>query len=179
MTTDVMCPLSDTLDKPNKITYSPDILGSGLLPDMPAEDILVINRSTILLTYDDLTLELRNPELNDQYVFQCYRILRYSRGDTLIAYRDPNWFKTKVANWAFTGLTRQNRDDIINFVRASAGKYISVTDYFSQQYQAIIMNPDNSITQELPDYMIRGEQQDLGTFGCGYTWKVDLQRKLV
>ena len=64
-------------------------------------------------------------------------------------------------------------------VNDSAGKYIYVTDYYGRQFQAIILNPDNPITQELPDYQKQGDTTStLGSYGAGYTWKLDLQRKL-
>ncbi len=100
----------------------------------------------------------------------------------MIVYRDPDWFKTRVHNWAFTGLTWDNRDAILAFILASAGRYIGVTDYFGQTYDALIMNPANPITQETPDYMKRKDilnniTKKPGTYGAGYTWKVDLQRR--
>jgi hypothetical protein len=187
-TPDPMCPLLNTeipIERPNKNTYSPDI-GPGSIPNMPLTDILVVKTPTVSLTYNppsgpDVVLTLRNPQLNDQYLFQVYRIQRYSRGDSMLTYRDKTWFKTRVHNWAFVGLTRQNRIDILNFVKVSAGQFITVVDYYGQSFEAIIINPDNPVTQELPDYLpteYPSVARPRGTYGCGYTWKVDLQRKL-
>lgn len=174
---------------PNKNRYSPDVY-AGLLPNMPDTDITVVPRKTVLFAYpfdaQTTVLEVRNPELNDLALFQAYRIQTYTRGDGLIVYRDPQWFKTRVYNWSFTGLTRQNRQDILDFLSMSAGKYITVTDFLSRQFKAIIINVDNPITQELPDYspvQITTPNSDAYKYtslpGSGYTWKVDLQKALV
>jgi hypothetical protein len=182
MTQDPMCPYqpgqSSYTDSISKNRYTPEV-SSGVLDNMPAADTIPTVRGTVLLQYpyDTLTttLELRSPELNDQAIFQAYRVQTYSRGDTQIIYRDPSWFMNRVYNWAFSGLTRQNRIDILAFVVLSAGKYIKVTDYWSRTYKAIIINPDNTVTQELPDY---ATQDGSGLPGAGYTWKIDLQRAL-
>lgn len=152
----------------NKNSYSPEIV-SGPLANMPVSDVTIVARTTILLQYPfdvpTTTLQLRNPELNDLFLFQAYRVQEYSRGNSQIIFRDSTWFKTRIFNWAFTALTRQNRDDIISFVRLTAGKYVLVTDFYSLTNKCLIINPDNPITQETP--------------GCGYTWKVDLQKAIV
>jgi len=153
----------------NQCEYSPEISPGSPLTAMPASDITPVDRSTILLEYPytspTTTLEIRNPELNDKIVTQVYRVLEYTRGNSLIVFRDPNWFKTYVLNMAFTGLSRDNRNDILAFCRLTAGKYVKLTDYISQTHKGIIMNPDNPITQE--------------NRGCGYTWKLDFQGSLV
>ncbi len=150
--------------------YSPEINpGNPNVTPMSATDIVVVDRSTVILTYPyvspTLTLEIRNPELNDKIVRQCYRVQEYTRGNTLIIFRDPNWFKTYVLNMAFTALSKTNRDDILTFCRASAGKYIGFKDPLSQDHKGIIINPDNPLTQEGPD--------------CLYTWKLDFQGSLI
>ena len=186
----------------NKNRYSPVLTGNGLsaksgIQDMPLTDITVVQGTTVSFQYpyigsNTTTLTLRNPELNDIRVFQAYRVQDYSRGDTLIVYRDPQWFKTRVLNWSFTGLTRQNRIDILAFVAMSAGQYILVTDYWGVQFKAIIINPDNPITQETPDYQAYQIGSNTPYYpptiisggtattisGSGYTWKVDLQKAL-
>lgn len=186
MTNDPLCPLltgqTAYPDGPNKNRYTPEVL-NGTLQSMPTNDIEVVQRKTVLLQYPydtkTTTLELRNPELNDLQLFQAYRVHTYSRGDTLHVYRDPNWFRTSVVNWSFTALTNVNRNDILAFINMSAGKYITVTDYWSRVFKCVIVNPNNAITQELPDY----KEVPFGTApvvikGAGYTWKVDLQKEL-
>ncbi len=153
----------------DECTYSPQISPGSPDVAIPDDDIVIVQRDTVLLQfpYGSPTdeLELRNPELNDKIVTQVYRVQRYTRNNTLDIYRDPTWFKTGVLNWNFTGLTSDQRNDIIAFCRVSAGKYIKVTDYLSQEHKCIIINPDNPITQEHR--------------GCSYTWKVDLQKAVV
>jgi hypothetical protein len=193
---DPMCQLQlqDPAPKnPNINQYTP-IVQMGPLVNMPKDDITVVTRATVLFSYADpanpnsppTVLELRNPELNDQMAFQAYRVQRYSRGNTQIMFRDPYWFKTRVFNWAFTALTKQNTIDILDFLQLTAGRWINVTDYFGRTFNAIIINPDNPITQEKPDYdqvAILNPDADAYPYsplkGSGYTWKVDLQKALV
>lgn len=173
---DPMCPLAAA--GTNKNTYSPDV-NPGVLPNMPTTDVAITSTGSVIFSYNGTSLKLRDPELNNIDVFQVYRVQRYSRGHSLLLYRDRNWFKNRVHNWSFTGLTRQNRSDILNFVQLTMGQLITVVDYCGQTFQAVIMNPDNPITQETPDYRNQGDTtSSKGTYGAGYTWKVDLQRKL-
>jgi len=162
--------------------YQPEISPGSTLTPMPATDITVVNRTTVLLQYPfdvpTTTLTLRAPELSNTIAVQAQRVQGYTRGNTLYQYRDPNWFKTRLFSWTFTGLTRQNRIDILNFVLLSAGQYITVTDYDSQVYKCIITNPDADITQEGPDYAQLPPNSALPA-GSLYTWKVDLQKALV
>ena len=175
--TDSMCP--NAVPGTNKNTYSPEV-SSGVLASMPTSDITITSTGTVSFTFSSTTLTLRQPELNDLNVLQVYRNQKLSRGSTLIIYRDRNWLRNQVHNWSFTGLTRQNRTDILNFLGISMGQLITVVDYYGQTFQALIMNPDNPISQELPDYRNQGDTTATkGNYGAGYTWKVDLQRKPV
>lgn len=145
--------------------YSPEISTGSPLTAMPTSDITAtISETTILqfpYTSPTTTLTIRNPELGDKFVSQSYRVQRYTRDNKLIVYRDPAWFQTRIFNMAFTGLSPQNKLDIMSFVRLSIGQYVSLTDYLSQTWKGLIINPDNPITQEGPN--------------CLYTWKLDFQ----
>lgn len=155
----------------NECEYSPqispgnaDIVAmSALMPFTPVE------RSTILLQhpYDTptLTLELRNPSLNDKLGLTYSRIQRKSRGNQLIVFRATHWPKSRIFNLAFSSLTATNRNEIIAFIRASLGKEIKYTDYLSQEHKVLLINPDTDITQE--------------GIGCQYTWSVSLQEVIV
>ena len=162
--------------------YQPEISPGSPLTPMPATDITITPRNTVLLQYpfDTLltTLTLRNPELNDTIGTVTQRVQGYTRGDTLYQYKDTRWFQTRIFNWTFTGLTKQNKIDILNFINISAGKYITVTDHNSQVFKCIIVNPDAPITQEGPDYAQLAPNSALAA-GSLYTWKVDLQKALV
>jgi len=152
-------------------SYSPQISpGNPNITPMPAlNPLTIVNRSTVLFQYPydtpTLTLELRNPQLNDQKTIDLSRIQRHSRGRELITYRDPDWPAGYTLSMAFTSLSLQTKNQIISFVQQTVGREIKFTDHLSQIYKCIIANPRNFISEE---YDV-----------CGFTWKVDLQGVLV
>ena len=155
----------------NECEYSPQISPgnaditamSALMPFTPIE------RETILLEYPyaspTLTLELRNPELNDRKSLVYSRVQRKSRGNSLILFRASHWPKSRVFNISFRALTSSNRDAIISFIRASLGKEIKYTDFLAQEHKVVLINPDAEITQE--------------GIGCQYTWTASLQEVIL
>ena len=151
-------------------TYNPQISPGGSLTPPPSTlPVILTKRSTVLFEYPytdpTTTLELRNPEFNDHRAIDLSRVQRYSRGKTLIVYRDPTWPKSFSISYSFTGLSITKKDEIMSFISISLGKEIKFTDYLTQVYKCIITNPKDFLSEE--------------SQSCGNTWKVNLQGILV
>lgn len=151
--------------------YDPQIVGgnNSITPPPLTNPKTLVNRTTVLFQYPfdtpSLTLELRNPELNDQRTIDLSRIQRYSIGRELILYRSNNWPKFLSLSYSFRGLKLQQSDNIKTFIKTTLGKEIKFTDYQSQEYKVIITNPREFISEEFAN--------------CGFTWAVNLQGVLV
>lgn len=155
----------------NKCTYSPQISpGNSELTAPPASlPVVLVSRDTIVLTYPyvspTLTVEIRNPELNDKEAHQFKRIVSVTRGNKLIVKRNQNWPRSTRLSYNFIALSKEQAYDILDFIKESLGKEIGLLDYESKQWKGIIISPNEPITQEGP--------------GCMYSAKFDFQGVLV
>lgn len=151
-------------------TYSPQISpGNASRTPIASTMPTLTPASTVELAYPFVsptsTLTLRNPQFNNKIVPKINRILRYSRGYSLVVYRDPVWLKQTIINWNFVALTKVEAEDALDFFLLTAGKEIKLTDFESRVYKGILLNPENPISQESKD-------------ACSYTLKVDFQGTL-
>ncbi len=154
----------------DECTYSPQISpGNSNRTPIPDVQPTLTPINYVELAYPfsspTTTLQLRRPEFNDKLVPKISRILRYSRGNTLRVYRDPVWLKQTIINWNFSGLTKVEAEAALDFFLESVGKEIKLTDYNSQVYKGVILNPENPISQESKS-------------ACSYTLKLDFQGTL-
>ncbi len=154
----------------DECSYSPQITPGNPITSMPADiPVTLVARDTILLEcpYDTptITLELKNPILGDHDVAEYSRIQRHTRGLGLKLYRDDTWPKSRTFNMSFQALSAIDRDNILDFIRQTAGLELKYTDYLSQVHKVIMLVPKTPITQT-------GR-------GCQYTWKTDLQEIIV
>lgn len=151
----------------DECTYSPQITPGNPMTAMPSElPFEFVERNTILLQYPydspTLTLELKNPIPGDHDLSEWSRIQRHTRGLGLKLYRDDDWPKSRTFNISFQALTQTDRDNILSFIRQTAGHELKYTDYLSEVHKVIMLQPRTPISQS-------GR-------GCQYTWKTDLQK---
>lgn len=149
--------------------YSPQINpGSDLTPP-PSTLLTLTPRSTTVLTYPYVspttTLTLRNPELSNTDTFQMRRIVNKTRGNTVRWLRNQDWPQGVVRKMTFVGLSRTQSDAFQAFIYASVGKLIGLLDYESLQWQGIITNPEEPVSELTRD--------------CGYTISIMFEGSIV
>jgi hypothetical protein len=120
--------------------------GTGLEVAPSAVEPTLVDAEVVILQYPfdtpTLTLELRSPELNDRRQHALARISRESMGGTPIVFRDGLWPKSTRLVYVFQGLTEAKKVALQAFILASLGKDIKLTDYETQIYKMMIVNPD-------------------------------------
>lgn len=109
------------------------------LPNPPT-----LEHATLTLQYGMTTLVLRNPEFNDSYLQGFVRIQRETRGGSLKILRDPNWPKTTQLRYSIRNLP--DADEILDFLQASLGQLITLTDHYNREWSGVILNPQTAVT---------------------------------
>lgn len=118
----------------------------------PCPGTYVKTRSTILLTYPYInpiyTVEVRNPQFDDNRQIENSRILRKTRGGTLKVFRDPIWPSAERLIYSFDNLYTLKKLELLEFFEVSIGKEIGLLDFRSQQWRGIIITPTTQIGRE-------------------------------
>ncbi len=127
--------------------------------------------SNVILTFGTKTMTLRPPILGDMNSLEHAKINRRTRGGELIVFRDPSWPRTEKLHYRFENVSEKSAKDFLEFVDASLGQDITLTDYEGFNWTGIIVNPESIIEQimrgkhyecDLPfafDLEFQGEQQ--------------------
>jgi len=117
---------------------------STTAPSLTATDGVTLEYPTIAPTS---IVTLSGPEFNNKDSMQFQRINRTTRGGTLIIYADPNWNKSFILSLEFNALTEVECQDVLDFVEASLGKNVKLTDWEGREWTGIITNPDSPISR--------------------------------
>lgn len=148
--------------------YRPSI---GLIPGEPGptacsnnslthpEAPTLIERSTVVFEYPvtnpTLTLTLPAPLFGNQEDKQVQRISRETRSGGVIVYQDDTWFGSEIWKLAFSGLTKDQKDELFAFLAASLANKVKFTDHESREWIVVIVNPTGDVAETYRD--------------CGYT----------
>jgi hypothetical protein len=130
--------------KSNECTYSP-FLGSG--SSVPATGP-TLTSGTLTLTYGMTTLQLRNPEFQNQHVVSNDRINRTTRGGTITVFSDPKWPKQQQLKVQVKGLDNLQVRGFLSFLTESLGQQITLADWEGRTWVGIITTPDAGITRD-------------------------------
>ena len=98
---------------------------------------------------DSLVIRAPNLGNKDRLVFN--RISRETRGGTLIVYADPIWPKIQTLALNFSGLTEDEKDDLLEFFDSHLGQEIGLLDWEHRYWKGVIMTPDDPIVQDTRD----------------------------
>lgn len=136
--------------------YNPFISdGNGdITPPSSTEPSLTqVNQVRLTWPYSSptLTIDLRSPELGNEFQTHQNRISRKSRGGSLIIYKDSIWPEFKVLTMSFDNKCGQDFSTVLDFLKQSLGQEIGLLDYESRQWKGIIRNPDTAIGREGPN----------------------------
>ena len=93
------------------------------------------------------TLELRAPMFGNRDRLSAQRINRPTRGGTLKVFSDPQWPNNHTLVMEFTALTDEQVAAYLDFVAASLGKEIKLTDHEGRDWRGVITEPEEPIVR--------------------------------
>jgi hypothetical protein len=93
-------------------------------------------------------LILRKPDFGDSDSYEPFRVSRESRGGDLQVYQDPMWPTTEVLSFKFSYLDPDVVEDLLVFLKATAGAEITLKDHFGRTWQGFVITPAGDVVQE-------------------------------
>ena len=94
---------------------------------------------------------LRAPNLGNKDKLSFNRIARETRGGTLVVFADPIWPKIQTLALTFSGLSANEKDDILAFFDTHLGQEIGLLDWEHRYWRGVIMTPDDPVVQDTRD----------------------------
>ena len=86
------------------------------------------------------SLSLKSPDFGDSESINLGGIVRQSRGGSQLGVIDSSWPKIQEFVFSFSGLTKVEIEDLIEFINDYAGELLEITNYDSTAYKGIISN---------------------------------------
>ena len=94
------------------------------------------------------SVTLRAPNLGNKDRLSFNRVLRETRGGTLIVYADPNWPKIQTLVLSFSALRRSEAEALLTFLDDHLGQEVGMIDWEQRYWRGVIMTPDDPITED-------------------------------
>jgi hypothetical protein len=91
---------------------------------------------------------LRKPELDNRDRNAYSRISQETRGGELVVYADPIWPKVRTLAVTIIGLSETQVDDFQEFMKATVGQEIGLTDWEGRLWKGFIRNPNEPAIQD-------------------------------
>jgi hypothetical protein len=121
-------------------------------PVMPPEGTVAAFRlfypATGVVT-DSVTLRAPNFGNKDRLSFQ--RILRETRGGTLVVFADPIWPKIQTLVLTFSGLQTLQAQQLLSFLDAHLGEEVGLLDWEGRCWRGVITTPAEPVVQDSRD----------------------------
>ena len=94
------------------------------------------------------SVTLRAPNLGNKDRLSFNRILRETRGGTLIVFADPIWPKIQTQVLSFSALRRTEAQDLLDFIDDYLGQEVGMIDWEQRFWRGIISVPDEPIVED-------------------------------
>jgi hypothetical protein len=94
---------------------------------------------------------LRAPNLGNKDRLSFNRILRETRGGTLIVFADPIWPKIQTLVLTFSGLRSVQAQRLLAFLETHLGEEIGLLDWEGRAWKGIITTPTDPVVQDGKD----------------------------
>ena len=94
------------------------------------------------------TVSLKTPNLGNKDRLAFNRVLRETRGGTLIVYADPIWPKVQTLVLSFSGLLRVEAQELLTFLEVHLGREIGLIDWEHRYWRGVIITPDEPIVED-------------------------------
>jgi len=128
--------------------YHPFVGGGAAAAPAPALSPLpasAVRFELVSLTDPTDNVVLRAPDFVNKDRLGFNRVLRETRGGTLIVFADPEWPKTQTLALNFSGLTQAQAQALLTFLGNHPGQTVGMTDWEGRSWTGIVMNPDSPI----------------------------------
>lgn len=141
-----------------KSQYSP-FVGSSTDPDAPTPPPLEIDgpmagiEVPFQLVYPSTgevtdAVSLKAPNLGNKDRLSFNRILRETRGGTMIVYADPTWPKVQSLVLSFSGLLNVEAQELLTFFEDHLGQEIGLIDWEHRYWRGVITTPNEPIVED-------------------------------
>jgi len=97
------------------------------------------------------SLTLRAPNLGNKDRLSFNRILRETRGGTLIVFADPIWPKIQTLVLTFSGLRSVQTQQLLAFLETHLGEEIGLLDWEGRAWKGIVTSPTEPVVQDGKD----------------------------
>ena len=97
------------------------------------------------------SVTLRAPNLGNKDRLSFNRIVRETRGGTLIVFADPIWPKLETLVLSFSGLTPLRAQQLLAFLETHLGEEIGLLDWEGRCWKGVVMTPTNPVVQDARD----------------------------
>jgi hypothetical protein len=94
------------------------------------------------------SVALKTPNLGNKDRLSFNRVLRETRGGTLIVYADPIWPKVQTLVLTFSGLLRVEAHELLAFVDAYLGQEVGLIDWEHRYWRGVITTPDDPVIED-------------------------------
>jgi hypothetical protein len=96
-------------------------------------------------------VQLRAPNLGNKDRLGFNRILRETRGGTLIVFADPIWPKIQTLVLTFSGLRSVQTQQLLTFLETHLGEEIGLIDWEGRAWKGIVTSPTEPVVQDGKD----------------------------
>ena len=94
------------------------------------------------------SVSLRAPNLGNKDRLAFNRVLRETRGGTLIVFADRIWPKVQTLVLSFSGLYRVEAQALLEFLENHVGQEIGLIDWEHRYWRGVIITPDKPIVED-------------------------------
>jgi hypothetical protein len=94
------------------------------------------------------SVTLRAPDFGNKDRLSFNRVLRETRGGTLVVYADPIWPKIQTLVVSFSGLSATEKDALLAFMDEHLGMEIGLLDWEHRYWKGVIVRPDDPAVQD-------------------------------
>jgi hypothetical protein len=94
------------------------------------------------------SVTLRAPNLGNKDRLSFNRILRETRGGTLVVFADPLWPKIQTLVLTFSGLSATQSQQLLTFLETHLGEEIGLLDWEGRCWKGVVMTPTDPVVQD-------------------------------
>jgi hypothetical protein len=94
------------------------------------------------------SVTLRAPNLGNKDRLSFNRILRETRGGTLIVFADPIWPKIQTLVLTFSGLRSVQAQQLLAFLDRHLGEEVGLLDWEGRAWKGVVTTPTDPVVQD-------------------------------
>jgi len=94
------------------------------------------------------SVTLRSPNFGNKDRLGFNRVLRETRGGTLVVFADPVWPKIQTLVLNFSGLRHDQAEQLLAFLDAHLGEEVGVYDWEHRYWTGVITTPNEPVVQD-------------------------------